>query len=440
MIKTNQRHFPWHVFSDEVYANFKSIAHNFNIPISYLGTEALFCIGALSGNMYRADINGGVKPLIFIAKIGPSSVGKSPAYHKICGDVIAPLRIENENQYRQRVKEYRQRERDARRAKQDFDEEPPVKRIRIIEGGTVEAIAKHSITSPAGFGVVYDEGARMFGDATAYNKNTSAIDFWNEMYNGKSIELIRVDSERERFIQNAGVCVDIGLQSDRLDKYFDEDTIQSGLLNRFLVVDSEYIELNENVDFFSRGSAVCDDWRSLMIYLFKKGQSYVTDDHKLVPFTPAAQLLLNQIGTKMIRQSNIQIKGIKQGDASRYISAYRGKIFGYLPRLALILAIYNDAKNPVIDERCVSGAEALCEYYEQTATRLLRRLFETASSGLTTNERILFDALPSTFTSEEALLVAASLDLSQTFFKTAFIRKYSKGYIKRVGRGIYEKN
>lgn len=440
MIKTNQRHFPWDVFTPEFYQSCKAISASFNIPLPYLGSQALFTIASLSGNMYRADINGGVKPIIYLAKIGPSSVGKTPPYHKLCGDIIGPLRVENEIKHKELVKQYEQRKRDAHRAKLDFDEDPPHKRIRIIEGGTVEAIAKHSITSPAGFGVVYDEGARMFGDATAYNKNTSAIDFWNEMFNGKSIELVRVDSDRERFIQNAGVSVDIGLQSDRLEKYFDEDTVQSGLLNRFLVVESDYIQLNENVDFFSRSAAPCEDWRRLVIYLFNKGLTFDPQEPVKVPFTDKAQALINQLGARMVRMSNEVIKTLKSGDASKYITAYRGKIFAYMPRLALVLAITENARQPIIDERHVQGAEALCEYYLQNATRLLRRLYESSSTGLTENERWLFDALPGEFTTDQANLIAEGLGLSDKFFNMAYLRKFQKGYIRKVGRGKYEKN
>lgn len=438
-IQTNFKHFPWDIFSDTIYNNFKHISKNFNIPIDYLGVEALFSIGSLSGNMYVADMNGGAKPILYIAKIGPSTVGKTPAHHKICGDIIKPLRIENDNDYRQRLKEYKQRQRDAVKTKHDFDEDPPIKKIRIIEGGTVEAIAKHSTTSPAGFGVIYDEGARMFTDATGYSKSSSAVEFWNEMFNGKTYELTRVDSERERFIQNAGVSVNIGLQSDRMDKYFDEDTLQSGLLNRFLIVESDYMELNERVDFFNKQNNVCDEWRQLMIYLFKKGVAFEAGTQKLVEFTEDAKLMLNGIGNKMIRESNIHIKTIKQGDPSKYIASYRGKLFGYLPRLALILAIYKNPHNPVITEKEIWGADKLCEYFQQTANKVLRKLFQTGNTGLNENEKALYDALPQEFNTERAVATCLDLGLNENFFAIAFVRKYKKGFIIRKGRGSYEK-
>src|SRR6187549_2209951 len=113
--KSNQ--FPWEIFEPHIYENFKDISRLANIPIEFLGVEAIFAVAALAGNMYMLNINGGVKPLVFVAKVGPSGIGKSPAYEKVIGNIIRPLRFEYEDQYRLQLDQYEQRVRDSKKSK-----------------------------------------------------------------------------------------------------------------------------------------------------------------------------------------------------------------------------------------------------------------------------------------------------------------------------------
>lgn len=438
-IASLKKSFPWDVFPGEVYQNFRDIATHSNIPLDYLGTQAIFTIASLSGNMYLADLNGGVKPIVFIAKIGPSGMGKTPAFHKICGDIITPLRAEYADLHEKQLDSYHIREKDARRAKVDFHEKPPQKRIRVIEGGTVEALAKHSTSSPAGFGVVYDEGERMFSELNRYNSGGTSIAFWNEAFNGKSIELIRVDSDRERFVRNTAISMDIGLQSDRLSTYFTQDAIESGILNRFLIVESDYIKLHEDADLFSPKAKICKEWYDKVVYLFRQGMRFTGDSPTLVPFTDNAKIAANNAARGMISDSNRVLTSINEGDATKYIAAYRSKLYAYFPRLALILAIYNNPREPKITTTEIHGAKLLCTYYEQTATKVLRRLFEASICGLSPKELLLYEALPNFFGTDVAEATCETLGLNKKFFHTSYRRKYYKGFLKKLQRGFYEK-
>lgn len=431
--------FPWDIFEPETYQSFKNISKNENIPLDFLGVQALFSVAALSGNMYVGDLNGTVKPIIFIAKIGPSGVGKTPAFHKLLGDIITPLRLKHAEAHEIAVKEWVTRQRDSQKAKMDFDEEKPAKKVRLIEGGTVEAIAKHSITSPAGFAVIYDEGERMFGELNKYNNGGSGLAFWNEAFNGKPVELVRVDSDRERFVKHPAVCVDIGLQSERMSKYFTSDAIESGILNRFLMVESDYIELNENVDLSARQNLISEDWARLVKYLYEQGMNYEAGKPEIVRVDDAAWPLLNNYAKLMIRKSNMVIKDIKPGDSSSYLSAYRAKLYTYFKRFLLILAILRDPKKPKITEWEIKGSKKLCIYFESNAIKIINRLYESSDSGLNANEKSLYEMLPNEFNSAQAVAICDVLGLNITFFNTTFRRKYSKGYIIKRGRGNYEK-
>src|ERR1700761_4805096 len=74
---TSNNPFPFQIYDPNLVSSLKSISLAHNIPMEYLGIQILYSIGALSGNMYHTYIGGIVKPIIFIAKIGPSGVGKT---------------------------------------------------------------------------------------------------------------------------------------------------------------------------------------------------------------------------------------------------------------------------------------------------------------------------------------------------------------------------
>lgn len=443
-IQSSVRHFPWDIFGDELYANFREIAAAYSFPLDYLGTQALWCIGALAGNQYKAVVAGGVKPIIYIAKIGPSGVGKTPPYQRICGDIINPLRIKYEQEFQYKLKDYKARAAQVKKASggQDIMEDPPIKIKRIAESGTLESITKHMSNSPAGFGVIYDEGERFFTESARYAKGgNSDIGFWNEAFNGKTMDIMRATAELERLLVNPAISVDIGLQSDRIHRYFTEDAIDSGILNRFLMVESGYIELNESADPWSQRVEINEDWQKLITYLFNNGINFVETDCKPVQFTEDARAMARKAISKMTRESNKIITQIKEGESTKYISAYRSKLSTYFYRFALIIAIYHNPRNPVIDPFCIQGAEKLCEYYEYTAKKIINRLFLSSQVDLTDQERTLLEELPDhEFTNDLAEAVCERLAFSRKFFAVTFMRKYAKkGLVKRVKRGTYQK-
>lgn len=441
-IESSQRRFPWDIFDPELYQNFRDIANANSLPLDYLGTQAIFTIAALAGNQYVADVNGGIKPIVFIAKIGPSGVGKTPAYNKVCGDIINPLRVKADIEWEQRYRDWKARRQQCQAAKIEFDEPEPAKIKRMIESGTVESFAKHMLTSHAGFGVLYDEGERFFGESNKYNKaGGNDTGFWNEVFNGKPMDITRVDAERERFIKWPAISVDIGLQTERLAQYFNMDTMDSGLLNRFLLVESDYVVLNEQVDAWSQKLRPHPSWVKLVSYLFEKGFDYEPGKAQLVEFTDNAKLLSNRIYNQMTKKSNEIISLIRDGEPTRYIAAYRSKLSQYFYRFALISAIYKDPGRPVIDEWCVSCANKLVEYYETTARKVINRLHLLNQSNLTESELSLFEELPAfEFTAEIAKATCKSLGLSESLFGNALQRKFIKyGLIKRVKHGTYQK-
>lgn len=436
--------FPFEVFQPEISDSFRDLAQEYSIPPDFLGSTALFTIAALSGNMYQTELNGSIKNIIYSMLVGQSGTGKTPAFDLLCGNIVAPLNKELWSQWESAMQDWREKKEYAKAAKPAvaFTEAQPIRRLRILTGGTMEGIMSHAMSSPAGFGIYYDEGGEMLGSPNQYKKETSSVDFWNKMWNGQSFNEVRADKERERFVAETSISTLIGMQTDRIARYFTSDIVDSGLPHRFLITLSEVMPLREDIDHFNTDKRKpCFQWRNLVTNLFNRGaNNYFKDDKPyIIPFTTEAKAAYNQLSSDLIKSSNKLRMNQVKGDASGLMVNYETKLYAYAARFLIVLAIIDNYAEPVITAEHVSKSRLLYNYYRTQAQILFSGLVD---DGLNENERLLLDSLPDdvAFGKEEILLACHGLNFSPKFFENAFRRRLSKGYIKRISRGIYMKD
>lgn len=436
--------FPFEVFKPEIAASFKELAEEYSIPADFLGSTAIFTVAALSGNMYQTELNGSIKNIIYSMLVGQSGSGKSPSYDLLCGNIIGQLNAKLWDYWEQHMKDWREKREFARAAKPPvaFVEPQPVRRLRMSTGGTMEGIMSHAMSSPAGFGLYYDEGGEMLGSPNQYKKETSSVDFWNKMWNGHSFNDVRADKERERFVPATSISALIGMQTDRVEKYFTADTIESGLPFRFLITTSEVLPLKEDIDHFAgERRKACFQWRNLVTNLYEKGAyDYFKDSAPhIIPFTEDARYAFNKLSTNLIRTSNKLRLSQKKGEASALMVKYETKLYAYAGRFLIVLAIMDDYQNPVITADHVAKSQLLYNYYHSQASILFSSMVD---DDLNDTERMLLDSLPDegTFGKPEILTACAGLDVSPKYFDTVFRRKLKHGFLKRVSRGIYQKD
>ena len=438
----NRLSFPLEVFPAAIRDSLKAVAEQRSIPVDLVAGAALFAVAALSGNIYIGRVKGGVKPILYIMLVAPSGGGKSPAYNVVCGEIIKPLRKSMNIRHKQAVQEWNCRKTAARLAKQEFMEPPPVKCIRILEDATFEGILKHAESSPAGQGVKYDEGARLFSGITKYTKDASPIDAWNEMWNGETVELVRADSERDRFISDPAISLLIGMQKERLSKYFTEDVLHSGFAYRFLICQGDLSIINEAVDFFDEDrKGMCWEWCELIRGLYHKGAEMTEETPSIeVEFTQDAKIRYNSIMSEIAGARNDQVRAMKKEDENSHLIASGAKLQAYIARLSLVLAIVDNHTGPVISVSNVENAFKLYKFFKRTSESILLGLDSTARTGLTENEMDLWETLPDQqFTTKNAEEICVALNLNTKFFTNSFRRKYSKGWVKSLGKGLYEK-
>ena len=438
----NRPSFPLEVFPEKVKESIQTIAEQYSIPADLLAASALFAVAALAGNIYVAKVNGGVKPILYIMMVAPSGVGKTPAYKKMCGEIINPLRGFLNEVFKQEQNAWKERKKAAKELGKEFTELQPFKRVRIIEDATLEATLRHAESSPAGFGLFYDEGGRLFSGVTQYRKDASPVDFLNENWNGQAYESIRADSDKDRFIANPAISILIGMQKERMAKYFTEDVLHSGLANRFLICQGDFKQINEAADFFDENrKEVCQEWRDLIRGLFHRGAEMTAEQSAIsVEFTLEAKIGYNNIMSDIAGNQNKLIKSLKREDENMPLVAANAKLQAYVARLALVLSIIDNYTGPTITEKNVKDAYSLYKFFKRNSDRILLSLNSTATTGLTESEAELLEALPDQeFTSKQAEEVCISLDLGKKFFFVSFKRKYSKGWVKIIQKGVYEK-
>jgi hypothetical protein len=433
LIKTKQEivNFPLEVFGEEIKASFEELANEYSVPVNFFGATALFTIASLSGNMYRTELNGRIKTIIYAMLLGPSSLGKTVVYDKLCGDIIQDKDEALRNDYVRRLKQWNEQKESCKASKFNFTDPMPTRTIRTATNGTLEAFKKYAENSPAGFGVYFDEGKQLYAGGQ-YQKENHSVDFWNAAWNGKTFNELRVDSERERYVTNPSISILAGMQADRVNEMFTKDTIASGLLNRFLFSASGYIRLNESIDHFNHKKEVCDEWKRLVRFLFDEGVNYIDfNNQTFIGFKPSAKTSYNNVCEKITKQANELISDIKDGDESKMMVGYLGKLYAYLGRFVMICAICRNSINPVIDDQCVLDAEKIYNYFRFEAKKLLIKINDEAVTNLNESESKLLKMLPDKFTTAEAKQIAGELKLSDSFFGVAFNRKYKNGYLIR---------
>lgn len=437
--KTEDINFPLEIYGEEIKNSFISLASEYSVPVNFFGVTGLFTIASLSGNMYRTELNGRIKSIIYAMMLGPSSLGKTVVYDKLCGDIISLQDERLRKDYTDKLKTWNEDKERAARQKIEFTDPMPKRTIRNATNGTLEAFMKYAETNPAGFGIYFDEGKKLYAGG-AYKKENNSVDFWNEAWNGKTFNELRVDSDRERFVVNPSISILAGMQADRVNEMFNKDTIASGLLNRFLFTSSNYIQLNESIDHFSQKKEACDEWKDIVKKLFKDGCHYIDENQQnFIPFKESAKILYNKISSKLTAQSNELIRGIKDGDESAMFVGYLGKLYAYFGRLVLISAIIKNHISPKIDEDCIYNAEKIYNYFRYEAKKLIVSISDEALTNLNEKENKLLKMLPDKFTLQDAKNICKEMKLSDSYFQVCFLRKYRTGHIKQLQDKSYEK-
>lgn len=437
---TKDEGFPIHVFGQNVADSMRFVSSQYNIPIDYMGAIGLFTLAGLSGSMYVGNANGGIKTMLYMMIVGPSGVGKTPAYRVMCSNIIKEQFKVAFERYREDLVAWKNAERIASKAGTPFEMRKPTLAVRMMTDGTPEGMIKKMDKSPCGFGVYYDEAEKIY-NLTKYRKGSGgSTDFWNEIWNGDPYYDVKADEEREMYVQNPSASLCVGVQPDVLDKIITPESIRKGLSSRMLFCESDYITLNETIDPFGPKAVMCNEWTEIISSLHNKGlNNFFKDDVPYVAnFTSDAMRMFTDKVNELLRLANVDILKVKKSDFTEIIVSYNSKMNQYFPRFCLLMAIFKDHMNPVITPECIENATEIYDYFLRNGYSILNKVFDQHQADLNATELKLLNALPDAFTSELASLTCAAIGLNEKYFLVAMGRGLAKK-IRKVARGNYEK-
>jgi len=429
-VETYTGEFPIHVFPYNIRKSILEVAEARSLAPEFLATAGLFTVSALAGTHYTSDFNGDAKNILFCLLIAPVSVGKTPAYKSMCETPLKIIQESADKNFAADIKEYEQTKEDNQRAKK------PRRFIPFAVDGTTEGYVALSVDQPNGIGVYHDEAESIF-NAGSFKGTNDAISFFTQCFSGGRFTQVRADRDKERVVPNMNINLLMGTQPTRLKNIFTEDRLSSGFASRFIMVETDYIELNTEIDPFARNKEMCPEWVSLLEHLYQRGCLYNKGEMNAVKidFEPEAKDAYRKYYKENLKEANKRILS----KAEQYIIGTEAKMSAYFPRLVQVLAIIQDPGMPVITKKIVDDAHTLYKYFAKSTMKIIGNLTAEIDTGLPATLDLIYQGLPETFSRKDAVEVCKRLNLSDQKFETAMRRKDFKALFRKIEYGVYQK-
>jgi hypothetical protein len=433
---THSFEYPFDIFPDAIRKSIFEVAHELSLNPVFLATAGLWTVSSLAGNAYVSDFNGQGKNILFCMLIAPVSVGKTPAFKSMCEGPLSELLNQADAEYKKDLERWTAKKLEAAATKQPFGELRPKRFHPFAVDGTTEGYIALCQDQTVGMGVYHDEAETIL-NAGSFKSNNDSISFFTQAFSGGRYTQIRADREKERVVTNMNINLLMGTQPSRLANIFTMDKIESGFASRFLMVDSDYIELNTEADPFSKGRAMCQEWINLVTRLYHTNK--VASCEELTPIkigiTDEAKQKYRHYFKTGLQEANKRIKSKIEG----FIIGTEAKMSAYLPRLTQVIAILNNPKDPVIDLQTVELGWKLYRYYAENTVRIISSLYNEVETGLPPDLEMLWERLPNEFTYKEAEDLCKRIGLNEKRFRRSLRRKDFGKLFKKQEHGKYLK-
>lgn len=428
--------YPLDVFPASIKQSILDISFERSLAPQFVATSALWTVSSLAGTRYTSDFNGDARCILFCLMVAPVSVGKTPAYKVVCENTLKSHHEESDKIFERDLQLWNEEKAKALVDKKTFTKKRPVRFMPIAADGTTEGYIHTSMSQKNGIGIYQDEAETIF-NAGSFKGTNDSISFFTQAFSGGRITQIRADDNKTRVVSNLNLNLLMGTQPKRLKNIFTEDRLSSGFASRFLMVESDYIELNVNADPFSEKKEMCIEWNNIISALYKLGYEFNYSDAPQIKvlMKDEAKSIYRDYYKKILIKANSRISDKYEN----YIIGTEAKMSAYLPRLIMILAILNNPISPEITEKTVHDGWLLYEYYSNETVRIIASLHEEIETGLPKDLELLYQSLPSEFTRKEAVEVCTRINLNERRFDVSMRRKDFKELFIKSSTGKYTK-
>ena len=229
--------FPFHIFPEKIRTFISHISESFSIQPELTSGLVLAILSGCIGNTVRVSVKSGyeVIPFLWLMIIGRSGYGKSPVMNFLVGPIEKRQAIDSAK-YEDDLRGYL---RELRTAKDSpgIDIEKPKAIHKLVSDITVEALADVFQGDQRGVIGHHDELASFMLGMDQYRAKGNDLQHYLSLFYGKSWKIDR--KSRTSFIQNTGLALIGGIQSEILPRIFETFTIKNGLFPRFLTLNVE---------------------------------------------------------------------------------------------------------------------------------------------------------------------------------------------------------
>lgn len=425
--------FPIHIFPNKIRQSILEVAAARSLAPEFLAVSGLWTVSSMAGTHYVSEFNGDAKNIIFCLLIAPVSVGKTPAYKSMCETPLQKIQQAADDNFAVNLKDW---EIKKSQAEKTFTEKKPRRFIPFAVDGTTEGYVALSMDQPNGIGVYHDEAETIF-NAGSFKGTNDAISFFTQCFSGGRYTQVRADRDKERVVPNLNINLMMGTQPSRLGNIFTEDRLSSGFASRFIMVESDYLELNTEIDPFTKNKEMCQEWVDLLSVLYSGGQRYNAGEITQIQIrlNDDAKMLYRKYYKSGLMEANKRILS----KVEQYIIGTEAKMSTYFPRLVQILAIMHDAICPVITVKIVEDAYILYKYFAKSTMGIIAKISQEVDTGLPSVLELLYQALPETFKRSDAVEVCKRLNLPDQKFETCMRRKDFSALFRKVEYGVYQK-
>lgn len=432
----DQNDFPFEIFPEKIRQSIFDVAKERSLNPLFLATAGLWTVSSLAGTCYSSDFGSDGKNILFCMLIAPVSVGKTPAFKAMMEHPLKHLQEQEDSEHKRLLAEWNAEKLSALNDKKQFTKAKPKRFVPFAVDGTTEGYIVLCQDQCSGIGVYHDEAETIL-NAGSFKSNNDSISFFTQAFSGGRFTQIRADRDKERVVPNLNINLLMGTQPARLRNIFTEDRVANGFASRFLMVESDYIELNEDADPFTSSRQMCSEWVNLLHTLYDANKAFAAGELSPinVTITEGAKQLYRKYYKENLQQANVRIAENIEG----HIIGTQAKMSTYIPRLTQLIAIMQQPLQPVVNEEIVELGQKLFKFYANSTVNIISKIFTEVDTGLPNTLEILYNSLPETFTLKQAEDVCLKVNLLQNKFKSSLRRKDFGRLFKKIGHGEYQK-
>jgi len=428
--------FPYEIFPEPIRNSIFEVAKERSLNPIFLATAGLWTASSLAGTCYKSDFGSDGKNILFAMIIAPVSVGKTPAFKAMMEQPLKQMQEYEDAEYKRLSAEWNSEKLANAGEKKNFTKPKPKRFVPFAVDGTTEGYIQLCQDQASGIGVYHDEAETIL-NAGSFKSNNDSISFFTQAFGGGRYTQVRADRDKERVVPNLNINLLMGTQPSRLKNIFTEDRIANGFASRFLMVESDYIELNEDADPFAGSRQICDEWKQLVNVLYEANKLNLEGDCNAitVQITNDAKELYRKYYKQNLKAANGRINANTDG----FIIGTYAKMSTYIPRLTQLIAIIQNPLQPLVDVTVVELGQKLFNFYANSTISILSRLHSEVDNGLPSELENLYSALPEVFTLKQAEETCIKINLKPSKFRASLRRKDFQKLFKKIAHGEYQK-